>query len=76
MVTGCQITGDDKRKYGLYNNHWYTLMDVVDVKDGDADVTLVKLREPFGEDRYTGPWKRSDDTKWTKENKDLVSLDD
>jgi hypothetical protein len=59
MITSCVINGLEegtKKKYGLRTMHMYTLIDTVDVKDGETDVVLVKLRNPYGVDEYTGPW--------------------
>ena len=77
MVTECKFTelkDREEKKYGLRTGHTYALLDTVDVKDGDNDVTLVKLRNPYGKDEYTGAWNR-DDPKWTDENKELAELD-
>lgn len=73
MVTACIIPDLPKGehfKMGLRNSHMYTLIDTVDLKDGEGkDVTVVKLRNPYGKDEYDGPWKLSDKEVWTDENK-------
>jgi hypothetical protein len=59
MITSCFVSGlaeGENGKYGLRNWHAYTLIDTVDVKDGETDVVLVKLRNTYGLDEYTGPW--------------------
>ena len=78
MITACFIPGlaeGENTKYGLRTMNAYTLIDTVDVKDGETDVTLIKLRNTFGQDEYTGPWQRSDTEKWTTDNKELAQLD-
>lgn len=58
-----------KSHYGLIRMHAYTLVGVVDLKkDGVSHQKLVKLRNPWGQEMYEGPWK-DDDELWTADFK-------
>jgi len=46
-----------KDAYGLQNNHAYTILDaIVLTKDGLPYQKLLKMRNPWGNEAYTGPW--------------------
>lgn len=54
---------------GLVPGHAYTLIGITELKNAGA-VThqLVKLRNPWGRERYTGPWN-DHDPAWTADYK-------
>ena len=56
MSASCMFEG-----YGLVHEHAYTLLGVVELSNG---VRLVKLRNPWGNELYTGPWFDGD-PQWT-----------
>ena len=68
-----------KDAYGLENNHAYTMLDaIVLTKAGQPYKKLVKMRNPWGTEAYTGPW-RDGDVEWTPELRaqaGLVQKDD
>lgn len=68
-----------KKAYGLITGHAYTILGVVKLEEGGKTVAhLVKLRNPWGKEKYTGDW-HDDDSKWTddlKKQAKLVSADD
>ena len=47
---------------GLVGDHAYTILGPVELSNGQR---LVKLRNPWGKEKYTGPWSDSDDANWT-----------
>jgi len=55
-------------KHGLVNGHAYTVIGVATYKGQK----LVKLRNPWGSERYVGPWSDQDKSKWTQEAKDAL----
>ena len=56
-----------KDAYGLETNHAYTLLDAVVLKkDGKPFQKLVKMRNPWATEVYSGPW-RDGDPRWTPE---------
>ena len=60
---------------GIAYRHAYTVIDTKKLKDGTK---LVKIRNPWGEEKYHGPWSDKD-SRWTDENRtevDLVEKDD
>ena len=63
--TDCD-TDDDTNSYGLPTCHTYTLMGVYELKDSKGKVTnkLIRFKNPWGYDTYSGKWKDSD-KKWT-----------
>jgi len=50
-------------EFGLVSRHQYTTLSTAEYK-GER---LVKLRNPWGRERYNGPWSDSDSAKWTAE---------
>lgn len=46
---------------GFVSNHAYVILGVKQLSNG---VRLVKLRNPWGSERYTGPWSDNSDL-WT-----------
>ena len=70
MVAGCE-----HEHASLVTGHAYTLLGTVKLDGGPQ---LVKLRNPWGREEYTGPF-RDDDPKWTaawKAQAGLVVADD
>ena len=47
---------------GLVGPHAYTVLGPVELSNGQR---LVKLRNPWGYEKYSGPWSDTDDTNWT-----------
>ena len=43
--------------YGLVGCHAYTLLGVMD-DESSGNPQLIKLRNPWGEQNYTGPWSQ------------------
>lgn len=55
--------------YGVVGGHAYTMHGVLDLqKDGRSYQKLVKMRNPWGREEYTGPWN-DEDSKWTADFK-------
>ena len=67
MTAACVMPG-----YGLVTGHAYTVQGVVELSNG---VRLVKLRNPWGAELYTGPWFDGD-PRWTDEHKQEAGLVD
>ena len=65
----CAGTSEDPPN-GLVGSHAYTVLGVVD--ESLESPRLIKLRNPWGEQHYTGPWSRI----WleTREKKKEVEL--
>lgn len=69
MVGACM-----KEEYGLVGFHAYTLLGVVDLKtDGESVQRLIKLRNPWGVEMYTGDWN-DNDSRWTDDFKAQAKL--
>lgn len=63
-----KVTGtahDYQNARGLSYSHAYTVLGVTEV-DGNK---LVKMRNPWGAEKYEGPWSDSDTTNWTEARK-------
>lgn len=56
MTAGCCA----QQRYGLVDGHAYSLIDIRTIKDGGNDVTLVKMRNPWNSEKYTGPYSDND----------------
>jgi len=56
MAAACR-----EKHFDLATAHAYTLLGVVELKGGP---TLVKMRNPWGSEKYSGPF-RDDDPQWT-----------
>jgi calpain-15 len=50
---------------GLFDDHAYSLLSVHQL---DGDIRLLKIRNPWGSNEWTGDWSDSSD-KWTPELK-------
>lgn len=64
MVSSC-INGE----YGLQSAHAYSLVEGVTV----GGTQLVKVMNPWGAEKYTGPWN-DNDSRWTDAYKRQVNL--
>ena len=58
---------ESKNPYRLVGSHAYTLLGVAEAKVGGATQKLVKVRNPWGSERYNGPWSDKDTKVWTPE---------
>lgn len=58
MTASCSYSGN-----GLITGHLYTVLGAHEFKNGQK---LINVRNPWGEERYTGKW-RDDGWKFTKE---------
>ena len=60
MTTGCL-----RATHGLVNMHAYTLLDLIELtQNGRVVHRLVKLRNPWARETYTGPFS-DDSSDWT-----------
>jgi len=63
----------------LVTGHAYTILGTVELKAGNTVIQqLVKMRNPWGREKYDGPWNDKD-PKWTetlKKQANLVVADD
>ena len=63
MTNGCCKNGE--RWNGLISGHAYSLLDVKDGTDAEGNqITLAKVRNPWANEHYTGPWSDVSDL-WT-----------
>ena len=53
-----------KNDQGLVAGHVYTILGVSEVTSEGKSQRLVKLRNPWTTENYTGPWAEND-PKWT-----------
>ena len=52
---------------GLVSSHAYTILGAVELKkDGQPYAKLVKLRNPWAKEQYSGPWS-DNDSNWTED---------
>ena len=77
IMTGTPGSGnhDNTHANGLAHSHAYTVVGVATLSTGDR---LVKMRNPWGSERFTGDWSDSS-TKWTPATKaevDHATADD
>lgn len=64
MVASCV-----RSNYGLVAYHAYTVLDAVNL----GGTQLIKVMNPWGNERYTGPWN-DNDYRWTDAFKRQVNL--
>lgn len=57
----------------MISGHTYTILGVSEVTSDGKSQKLVKMRNPWTTENYTGPWSQSD-SKWTKESKEQAGL--
>lgn len=61
--------------FDLVPAHAYTILGVQDLKAGDTILhRLIKMRNPWGAEKYSGPWNDKDDERWTDEFKKQAKL--
>ena len=77
IMTGTPGSGnhDNTHENGLAHSHAYTVVGVATLSTGDR---LVKMRNPWGSERFTGDWSDSS-SKWTaalRAEVDHVNADD
>lgn len=53
--------------YGLVPGHAHTITSAHTLKDayGNVKFRLLRIRNPWGRDMYTGPWNDGDTSRWT-----------
>ena len=59
------VSSFKNREYGLSPSHAYTTVGVT-TYNGEK---LVLLRNPWGTEKYNGPWSDKDSAKWTADAK-------
>ena len=61
-------------EFDLVTSHAYTILGVQELKAGETVLhRLVKMRNPWGTERFSGPWN-DDDERWTDEFKKQAKL--
>jgi hypothetical protein len=72
MGAGTAGSGNDQEQndLGLAMSHAFTVLGVNTITDSATgeEVRLVRIRNPWGSEQYSGPWSDGDDS-WTAENK-------
>lgn len=66
-MTGAVMGRGDKK--GLVNNHAFTVLGVAEYKG----TKLVKIRNPWGSERYHGTWSDKDTKNWTEDAKKALN---
>jgi len=68
------LVGACQRSYqGLTAGHAYTILGAMKVKDDNGmEWNLIKMRNPWASEGYTGPWSDKDHSRWTDEMKRKV----
>ena len=66
--TSGDVTNLDLEDVGLSPGHAYTFLNVYTVNTGNGTERVVKLRNPWGNGEYNGPWSDSS-KKWTESTK-------
>lgn len=78
MASGC-CQGGLKTTYDITGGHAYAIIGGHEVQDKSGKrVRLVKVRDPWGTEKYSGPWNDKDEN-WTPELKakfDMVNKND
>jgi hypothetical protein len=69
MTASCDISWNN-----MVSGHAFTILSAHTLmKDGAVYKKLIKIRNPWSSERYTGPWSDSD-TRWTADFKSQVGL--
>ncbi|KAL5009574.1 hypothetical protein ScPMuIL_011879 [Solemya velum] len=55
-LVACCVPGENEDKFGLIGNHAYSVTGFSDVKMSGKSVDLLRVRNPWGETEWTGPW--------------------
>lgn len=61
--------------HNLVTGHAYTLLGAITLKKDGKDVLLYKMRNPWGNEQYDGPWGDNDNKNWTAELKKQVNFE-
>lgn len=65
--------GDDEQNQdGTACSHAYTVLSCMELRVNRQTVKLVKIRNPWGHENYTGPWS-DNSSLWTPELRQLVN---
>ena len=57
----------------LHTNHVYTVLNAHEIQDENANtVKLLRIRNPFGREYYSGPFNDNDQTNWDQTLKSKV----
>ena len=67
------MTDEEFKDMGLISNHAYSVISAVEVTTDDGPVRLLKVRNPWGHQEWTGDWSDNSD-KWTPELAELLDL--
>ena len=71
-VSCCQQGGEGL--FNLYGGHAYTLLDAFELyKDGQPQEKLLKIRNPWGSEYFSGSWSDASEL-WTEDLKKQVIL--
>lgn len=62
------MTDEEFSDMGLISNHAYSVISAVEVTTDEGVVRLLKLRNPWGHQEWSGDWSDNSD-KWTPELK-------
>ncbi len=61
------MTKEDQDKMGIFQNHAYSLLNIYSgIKVGTHDITLLKVRNPWGKKQWQGRWSFKSNL-WTKQ---------
>ena len=72
IICSSTKASSDVNRVGLMDAHTYTLIDTEELEDDDKNpVRLVKLRNPWGESGWDGPWSANSNL-WTEKIKQQV----
>ena len=64
MAASCCKNGEEPN--GLSSSHAYTLLDVQELANKDPPIKLAKVRNPWADEKYNGPWSDGS-SEWTQE---------
>lgn len=65
-------------EFNLKADHAYTLTSAIEFNDPSTNKPerLVQLRDPWGQENYSGPWNKEDKQKWTDDIKAKLKNDE
>ena len=68
---------DNKTENGIAEGHAYTLLGALGLKNENGEIVhkLIRMRNPWGYDEYTGPWSAKSNL-WTPELKKQADFGD
>ena len=62
-----------KTQQNLHSNHVYTVLSAHEIQDEKGQIVkLLRLRNPFGSEKYTGPYNDNDKINWDETLKQKV----